>query len=365
MFQRSIVSRLAFLLAVPLALSSLPAAAEPPPDMSYQGQLLDAQGVPKTGTVNIQIRIYEMMAPVAGESPLFTEDHENVALDNGIFSIRIGTGMPVSGTFGPELFNATNRYMQVHINGERLSPRQPIGSVPYAFQSTNAATLGGMTFADIVKVLPPGPKGDAGPQGLPGQTGVQGPPGAQGAIGPQGPTGAQGPLGPAGPQGADGAQGTQGPAGNSIRWVDANGQVLGDLIDFNFRAFFLDSVGVVAFPTDPSGPSDGYPGIPVVLYFEQPSCQGTAFIIRGGFSTGSLLKIYDGTPIERPRFVAEPTASVQWQPISIQSYRIGRNICSSPASGVGDGIPTAVLPSVTVNLSLPVIFPLHLERVPR
>jgi len=74
--------------------------------------------VPKTGTVNIQIRIYEMMAPVAGETALFTEDHENVALDNGIFSIRIGTGMPVSGTFGPELFNATNRYLQVHISGE-------------------------------------------------------------------------------------------------------------------------------------------------------------------------------------------------------------------------------------------------------
>lgn len=89
--------------------------------------------MPKTGTVNIQIRIYEMMAPVAGESPQFAEDHENVGLDNGIFSIRIGTGMPLSGVFGPELFNATNRYLQVHINGERLSPRQPIGSVPYAF----------------------------------------------------------------------------------------------------------------------------------------------------------------------------------------------------------------------------------------
>jgi len=49
--------------------------------------------------------------------------------------------MPLSGVFGPELFNATNQYLQVHINGERLSPRQPIGSVPYAFQSTNATTL--------------------------------------------------------------------------------------------------------------------------------------------------------------------------------------------------------------------------------
>ena len=89
MLKRSIVSRLIFLLTTAFALASLPAASEPPPDMSYQGQLLDAQGVPKIGTVNIQIRIYEMMAPVAGEAALFTEDHENVALDNGIFSIRI------------------------------------------------------------------------------------------------------------------------------------------------------------------------------------------------------------------------------------------------------------------------------------
>jgi hypothetical protein len=107
--QRSSVSRLAILLAVPLVLASLPAASEPPPDVAYQGQLLDAQGVPKTGTVNITIGIYEAMAPLPGESALYIETHENVALDNGIFSMRIGTGTPLSGVFGPELYNATNR----------------------------------------------------------------------------------------------------------------------------------------------------------------------------------------------------------------------------------------------------------------
>jgi hypothetical protein len=147
MLHRSVVSRFAFFLAAPLVLASLPAASEPPPDMTYQGQLLDAQGVPKTGTVNIQIRIYEMMAPVAGESPLFAEDHEGVGLDNGIFSIHIGTGAPLSGVFGPDLFAATNRYLEVHINGERLSPRQAIGSVPYAFHAANANKLEGKSVA--------------------------------------------------------------------------------------------------------------------------------------------------------------------------------------------------------------------------
>jgi len=259
MLQRSVVSRLAFLLAAPFALASMPAASEPPPDMSYQGQLLDALGVPKTGTVNIQIRIYEMMAPVAGETALFTEDHENVALDNGIFSIRIGTGMPVSGTFGPELFNATNRYLQVHINGERLSPRQPIGSVPYAFHSSSALDsekLGGKTFNDIEAALPPGPQGPAGPKGDIGATGPTGPNGTQGPMGPnglegpagipggqgiqgeKGDTGAQGPVGPIGPQGVAGGMGpvgARGPHGDSALVVDANRSVIGALVSFERR----------------------------------------------------------------------------------------------------------------------------------
>ena len=72
------------------------ALAEPPPDVAYQGQLLDAQGVPKQGTVNLQIRIYEALAAFPGETALFVEDHPNVGLDNGIFSIRLGTGTALS-----------------------------------------------------------------------------------------------------------------------------------------------------------------------------------------------------------------------------------------------------------------------------
>lgn len=185
------------------------ALAEPPPDVAYQGQLLDAQGVPKTGTVNIEVRVFEMTAPVPSEQALFVEDHTNVSLDNGIFSIRLGTGQIVAGTFDASLFNGTNRYLEIVINGERLSPRQPIGSVPYAFQSTNATRVGGKTFSDIVAAIPagpPGPKGDTGAQGLPGpkgDTGSQGPIGPQGAPGADGQNGSPGPTGPPGPAGND------------------------------------------------------------------------------------------------------------------------------------------------------------------
>jgi uncharacterized protein YjbI with pentapeptide repeats len=122
--------------------------------------------------------------------------------------------MPVSGTFGPELFNATNRYLQVHINSERLSPRQPIGSVPYAFQSTNAATLEGKSFGDVVAAIPAGPPGPQGPKGDAGPLGPTGPTGTQGLQGLLGPTGPVGGVGPVGPQGVQGIEGPTGPKGD-------------------------------------------------------------------------------------------------------------------------------------------------------
>jgi len=301
MLQGSIVSRLAFLLGAPFALASLPAAAEPPPDMSYQGQLLDAQGVPKTGTVNIQIRIYEMMAPVAGETALFTEDHENVGLDNGIVSIRIGTGMPVSGVFGPELFNATNRYLQVHINGERLSPRQPIGSVPYAFHSSSALDSekrGGKTFGDIVAALPPGPQGPKGEPGPKGDQGKEGPPGLIGPIGLTGSSGSpgeQGQPGLNGEPGPKGETGAQGPSGVGIHVHDAGGQDVGLLLSFAY----VDGNAQVYVPAHngvaESSRSTGELQIATPVYFELPGCVGQPYIDAAG--AGKILPTQNGTRV--------------------------------------------------------------------
>ena len=61
-----------------------------------------------------------------------------------------------------------------------------------------------------------GPRGPAGPQGIPGArgpAGFQGPEGVAGPVGPQGPVGETGPIGPQGPAGVAGPAGPQGPAG--------------------------------------------------------------------------------------------------------------------------------------------------------
>ncbi len=124
-----------------------------PLDTSFQGSLSDTSGQPLAGPVNLQIRVYDSLAPVGGEFALFIEDHDGLALDNGVFSLLLGQGTPVVGFYNANLFASADRYIQVHVNGERLVPRLPISSAPYAFQATNSHTLEGMSLEDITAEL--------------------------------------------------------------------------------------------------------------------------------------------------------------------------------------------------------------------
>ena len=74
------------------------------------------------------------------------------------------------------------------------------------------------------------------------------------SINPNGEVGPVGPAGAAGPRGADGASGSgggngsngstgpQGPAGPSWKWVDANGNQIGEFIDYSFPKFMFNGM---------------------------------------------------------------------------------------------------------------------------
>jgi hypothetical protein len=115
------------------------AGAAPPEDTNFQGRLLDSAGDPLAGPVGIEIGIWDQPS---GGSRLYGEDHSGVALVDGVFSILLGTGSVLVGSFDATLFAAENRYLEVIVDAEVLEPRQPFSSVAYALRSeeSEAAT---------------------------------------------------------------------------------------------------------------------------------------------------------------------------------------------------------------------------------
>jgi hypothetical protein len=127
--------RPAWLLAGLVALLAWggPAGAVDTADIGFQGRLVDASGDPLEGTVSLEIGIW---SAASGGSRVFAERHLLVPLREGVFSLLIGTGDLLSqDPLGPETFSEPERWLEVAVGGQTLSPRQPIASVPYAMQA--------------------------------------------------------------------------------------------------------------------------------------------------------------------------------------------------------------------------------------
>ncbi len=138
------------LMIFPLLLSATPVGP-----MSYQGRLLNDQGVPVTGSYNFTVRIYD--DPVAG-ALVYEEVHSNVTVNDGVYSFRVGTQTPQTGSWDLDLWqnNINDLYLELHVGAETLSPRTELTSSPHAFTSTLALaadTLGGKTAAEYDNIL--------------------------------------------------------------------------------------------------------------------------------------------------------------------------------------------------------------------
>jgi len=134
-------------------LSAGPALAAPHA-VNYQGILNDSAGSPVPDqTFNMVFRIYD----AATGGTLLYEESRTVATSKGIYNVLLGTGTASVGTFDPALFSADNRWLEVEVNAEILSPRQQVTSVAFSLQAEeaahataadNAVTLAGQPAAD-------------------------------------------------------------------------------------------------------------------------------------------------------------------------------------------------------------------------
>ncbi len=135
-------TRLASALLLGIFVVANPTFGAGPNRTSYQGLLLDSVGAPLTGTVDLQLRIWRDAFSTDLTDQLYAEDHLNVAVSAGVFSIELGGGIAVSGSFSADTFSESNRWLETVVDGETLSPRTPFLSVPYAFQAENADSPG-------------------------------------------------------------------------------------------------------------------------------------------------------------------------------------------------------------------------------
>jgi hypothetical protein len=133
---------IAALVLTVLVLAAGAAHAGVPRYIQHHGRLLGPENEPVNGTVHLTLKLFEGESPptLGTEEAVWSGDY-TVTAANGIYSLVLGDGaegrtvlpenaFPVSGT----------RYLEITVEGARLTPRLPVGSVPFAFTADSAAT---------------------------------------------------------------------------------------------------------------------------------------------------------------------------------------------------------------------------------
>jgi hypothetical protein len=177
------------------------AFAQAPQGFNYQGVARNTFGTIVTNKA-IGIR-FTLHNGTPNGTAVYSETKTITTDQYGVFSMVVGAGTPVSGTFNTINWGSGNKYLQVEMDPNGGSSYKDMGttqlmSVPFALYAASGNT---------------GATGPQGPQGLTGATGPTGATGATGATGPQGVIGLTGATGPIGATGATGATGLTGPTG--------------------------------------------------------------------------------------------------------------------------------------------------------
>ena len=119
-------------------IAGLPAGAEIPKTMNYQGSLKQADGTPVDGTVSMSFALYDRLT----DGTLLWSDTLDVSVSSGIYSVVLGstTGNPLDLDFDIPY------YLEVSVEGATLEPRQPLTSSPYA---QKAAQVENIEMSDV------------------------------------------------------------------------------------------------------------------------------------------------------------------------------------------------------------------------
>lgn len=131
-----------------LMLAGVAAAEGVPQQLWYQGRLLDSSFQPVQGTRSIKFEIFDA---AADGTSLWSDSLASVGVVDGFYAVALGSTL--AQPFPPTLFDGNTRYLEISVEGTKLSPRQAIGSVPYAMTCNDSRNVsGGAVNASSVSI---------------------------------------------------------------------------------------------------------------------------------------------------------------------------------------------------------------------
>lgn len=141
--------QLALSLSLLAVFAAAPALAVVPGEVSYQGLLLDDTGTPVTASVDLGFELFEA---ATGGTSVWGESHPDVQVVDGVYDVRLGSTTPLT----PELVAGGSLYLEISVDGETLTPRQPLLVVPYALRSAvseNTEQVDGFSADYLTQIL--------------------------------------------------------------------------------------------------------------------------------------------------------------------------------------------------------------------
>ncbi len=119
------------------------ASAEVPDTFTYTGTL-KKDGAPYDGMVSATFALYDSET---GGTQVWSETHPTLQVRNGQFVAELGAENPFDSAF-----DGKDLWLAITVNGTTLSPRNHLGSLPYAHRAEtadNAEQVGGMDVSEI------------------------------------------------------------------------------------------------------------------------------------------------------------------------------------------------------------------------
>ena len=109
------------------------------PLVNFQGILEQDNSTAPSGNYNFTFNIYTSQT---GGSPVWWESHNNIYVENGIYSVNLGWSYSLSGLD----FSLNTYWLEIIVNGETLTPRHRITHTMAAMWSEEAK------YADSARV---------------------------------------------------------------------------------------------------------------------------------------------------------------------------------------------------------------------